>query len=233
MAKDYYVILGISRDASPRQVKGAYRRLAKELHPDHYGDDARPFQAVQEAYDVLGDAERRRRYDEQVRVRRTWRPPPAESLGTPRGGPEPEPLIPDGPRPGRGGGHPLRSMRPHRPTFEEPFEWMWRHFASLAPLRAETEEQLDVVVPLTPGQAARGGQLRMLVPARAPCPTCRGAGGFGAHVCWRCAGEGAITGELPLSVSFPAGLADAHEVEIPLRRFGAGDGRLRVRFQVR
>ena len=65
--KDYYTILGVPRDASAERIKRAYRKLAKKLHPDVTADDdAADFQALQAAYDVLTDAERRRRYDETL-----------------------------------------------------------------------------------------------------------------------------------------------------------------------
>lgn len=66
MAKDYYAILGVSRDATQEEIKRAFRRLARETHPDaNPGDpdaEAR-FREVAEAYEVLSDPERRRRYD--------------------------------------------------------------------------------------------------------------------------------------------------------------------------
>ena len=54
MAKSYYTILGITSDASQTDVKTAYRRLAKEFHPDRYTGTDGPFLEVQEAYSVLG-----------------------------------------------------------------------------------------------------------------------------------------------------------------------------------
>ena len=66
MAADPYAILGISRDASEKDVKSAYRRLAKELHPDRNTDNpkaAERFSEVTRAYDLLSDKNKRARFD--------------------------------------------------------------------------------------------------------------------------------------------------------------------------
>ncbi|HEY7817504.1 MAG TPA: DnaJ domain-containing protein [Vicinamibacteria bacterium] len=65
----YYEVLGVAPGASEREIKAAYRRLAREFHPDsgHPGDVTR-FRDVQEAYETLSDAERRHVYD------RAWNP---------------------------------------------------------------------------------------------------------------------------------------------------------------
>ncbi len=64
--KDYYKILGVSKTASEKEIKAAYRRLAKKHHPDinpgNKEAEAR-FKEIGEAYDVLSDKEKRKRYD--------------------------------------------------------------------------------------------------------------------------------------------------------------------------
>lgn len=60
--KNYYEILGVSKDATEQEIKKAYRKLAKEHHPDVGGEEAR-FKEIQHAYDVLSDKEKRGRYD--------------------------------------------------------------------------------------------------------------------------------------------------------------------------
>jgi molecular chaperone DnaJ len=66
MARDYYEVLGISREASETEIKKAFRRLARELHPDvnREPDAEDRFKEAAEAYEVLSDAERRRTYDQ-------------------------------------------------------------------------------------------------------------------------------------------------------------------------
>lgn len=71
LEKDYYKILGVPKDAKPEQIKKAFRKIARENHPDqHPGDRAaeQRFKAASEANDVLGDPDKRREYDEQRAV---------------------------------------------------------------------------------------------------------------------------------------------------------------------
>ncbi len=66
MPRDYYEVLGVARDANQGEVKTAFRRLARELHPDvndHDPDAEEKFKEAAEAYEVLSDSERRRAYD--------------------------------------------------------------------------------------------------------------------------------------------------------------------------
>jgi len=64
---DYYKILEIAPNADEKEIRAAYRRLAKQYHPDAgEGSSAEAFRAVQEAYDVLGDPARKQAYDRDL-----------------------------------------------------------------------------------------------------------------------------------------------------------------------
>src|ERR1700738_1499965 len=65
--KDYYKILGVSKNASEKEIRSAYRKLARQYHPDvNPGDKAAEdkFKEINEANEVLGDPEKRKKYDE-------------------------------------------------------------------------------------------------------------------------------------------------------------------------
>ncbi len=64
MSKDYYKVLGVDKSASQDEVKKAFRKKAHEYHPDKAGGDEAKFKEINEAYQVLGNAEKRKQYDQ-------------------------------------------------------------------------------------------------------------------------------------------------------------------------
>jgi molecular chaperone DnaJ len=225
MAKSYFAILGISPNATADEIRSAYRRLVKEFHPDYYSGDSRRFRDIQEAYSVLANRRKRREYEQNIR-----KVPPKTHL-RPTTYPEPEPLIPEEDPVDLGEVSPVRSFQSFAPSFDEIFDWLWRNFSDLTRPKSHRVQHLTLEVTLTPEQARRGGNARIMVPARAVCPTCRGHGGVGYYECARCAGEGVISGEMPVSVSFPPGLTKDHAVMIPLDRFGIRNTHITVLFR--
>jgi len=226
MAKSYFAILGIPPNATVDEIRSAFRRLAKEFHPDYYTGDSKRFRDIQEAYAVLGNSRRRREYKQNIR--KVSRKAPLR----PANYPEPEPLIPEERPVDLGEVSPVRSFEAFTPSFDEIFDWLWSNFSDIAQPKSARVQNLTLEVTLTPEQARRGGNARIMVPAQAACSTCLGQGGVGFYECTRCAGEGKISGEIPVSVSFPPGLTKDHAVMIPLDRFGIRNVHITVLFRI-
>src|SRR5262249_6915603 len=108
--KDYYKTLGVSKTATEKEIKQAYRKLARKHHPDvNPGDKSAEskFKAINEAYEVLGDPAKRKKYDE---LGANWRMYEQGGAGAPGGGPPPGWNVNYGARPGSSGGGGFRTM---------------------------------------------------------------------------------------------------------------------------
>jgi curved DNA-binding protein CbpA len=226
MARDYYRVLGISPNATPEEIRSAYRRKAKHLHPDRAGGGCRAFQAIQEAYEVLGDPVRRQAHDEQLARETLARPSFSGCRSNPlRQSPRPaEPLVPRRKPPGR-------SVSSPGAPLSSPFEDLVRTSLDDWPSTGGARRiHLDIY--LTPDEAWTGGSLRTSIPVRTWCPACRGWGSRALFACARCLGRGFVDAEYPLEITFPAGIADRSTWTIPFRRPGLDDAYLVLRFRV-
>lgn len=233
MAKNYYLILGVSSDASREDLKAAFRRRALELHPDRSGLESGPFQELQEAYSVLMDPDRRRRYDQQhprsTAVPRRFGVTP-ESLVSER--PPVEPFCPLKTARNVRDFSVAKSFESFRPSFDALFDRFWSNFENLTRPKAERLESLTIEVVLSPEEAAWGGQVQIGIPSQAPCEACDGHGAMGPYECWQCQGHGIRITTYPLTVEYPAGLRDGHAVSLPLSQFGIQNFYLNVLFRV-
>jgi DnaJ-class molecular chaperone len=245
MARDYYLILGVGSDATPEQIRSAYRREAKRLHPDHSGEGSEPFLAIQEAWEVLGDPIRRRAYDQQLACE-------SRSGRQAAWGPGPGMFRPGWQGPGhveglRQSDCPVEPLIPtHGPgTSRVPFSsssfsgfpeasprgpWSGRQATRAGVGRGGREIQVEVS--LTPEQALYGGRIRLSIPLQMRCPTCRGRGWVGFYECAHCLGSGTVADEWPLEVAFPGGVVDGSVARLPLDETVMGDLSLKLRFRV-
>lgn len=219
-----YRILGITIDATPDDVRSAYRRRALQLHPDQTGAEEEPFLELQEAYGILSDPARRSAWDRG----HFWEGGEPRSNRSTRA----EPLRPVERASDFAEVSLFGSFQTYRPSWEELVERWDDNFALGSRPKAERMESLVVDVPISRQQAAWGGEVLLSVPARVACRSCAGHGAVGRYLCWRCGGTGAVSGDVPLRVSYPAGTRDSCVVRIPLDGVGIQSFYLTIRFRV-
>ena len=232
MRKDYYLILHVTPKASFDQIRSAYRRRALELHPDLTGLGSEQFLELHEAYTVLSNPDRRKVYDleaDEIPIRRAnAMRSPEDIIGCRH---RAEPLTKAQPASAFENLSLFRSFETFSPSFDQLFERLWNNFNLRTRPKAERLESLNVEVPLSPRQAFAGGDVRVMVPSRLVCPACHGEGITGPYECSQCEGHGAVTGEYPVTVSYPAGLQEDYIVRLPLERFGIQNFYLSVEFR--
>ncbi|HEX4626159.1 MAG TPA: DnaJ domain-containing protein, partial [Solirubrobacteraceae bacterium] len=168
-----YQVLGVDKKAAPEEIKKAYRKLARQYHPDRNPGDEKAeerFKEVQAAYDIVGDAEKRKQYDRGAMFGMGGRGPAGGGEGAGFGfdvggfGDILNNLF------GGGGGATTAGAR--RP-------------------RQERGRDLEAEVSISFPQAMDGAQIPLSVPTSAPCPTCHGTGakpGTQPKVCPKCQG---------------------------------------------
>lgn len=178
MADELYKTLGVSKQATDEEIKKAYRKLARQYHPDRNPDDAaaeEKFKEISAAHDVLSDPEKRKEYDAGGGI---FGGPGGFGAGGPFGG--------RGPQPGAGGfgGVDMGDI------FSSLFN---RSGGGRAQAQQVRGRDLETEVQLGFDQAVNGTQISVTVPKAGRCPTCHGSGakpGTGPVTCPRCEGRG-------------------------------------------
>jgi molecular chaperone DnaJ len=191
--KDFYKELGISSDASQEDIKRAYRKLARELHPDANPDDARAeerFKAVSEAHNVLSDPAKRKEYDETRRLfseggfGRRFSASNFGGFGT--GGDGTEFNLNDlFDAAGQTGGANIGDL----------FGGLFGRGASPRPSRPRRGNDLETETELDFLEATKGVAMPLRLTSPAPCTNCHGSGarpGTSPKVCPTCNGSGVI-----------------------------------------
>src|SRR6188472_3833339 len=183
--EDFYKVLGVGKDADQAAIKKAYRKLARENHPDgHPGDKAAEdrFKQVAEAYDVIGDVEKRKQYDE---MRSMFAGAGAGGFGGFPGG--------------FGGGQTSRGAGGF--DISDLFGDMFRGgeasggFGRSRAPRPARGADLETEATLAFADAVDGTTISLRLSSDAPCPTCSGTGGKPGtrpHVCATCDGAGVV-----------------------------------------
>jgi molecular chaperone DnaJ len=182
--KDFYAELGVKKDATADEIKKAYRKLARANHPDsNPGDTAKhdKFKSVAEAYDVVGDADKRKKYDE---MRSLYGGGGGFGRGGGGGGFNLDDLLRD--RGGTGGG-----------GFGDVFGDLFgggRRTQQARP-RPQKGPDAETAATLSFTDAMDGATISLRLTSDAPCPDCSGTGGKPGtkpHICPECEGAGFV-----------------------------------------
>ena len=212
MARDYYEVLGVRRDASQKEIRQAYRRLARRHHPDvNPGDKAAEarFKQINGAYEVLSEPEKRRKYDlygEQWQY--------ADQMEEMRR---------------RGGARSFRGQ-PFGRTFEFDvgdlgggdlgglFDSIFRGFGAATGRRRRRGQDVEQPLEVTLAEVLSGGPRTIQVAHQEACATCGGQGRIAGALCHVCQGSGAVARPKRLEVKVPAGVREGARIRI------AGEG---------
>jgi curved DNA-binding protein len=240
--RDYYETLGVPRNASEADIKKAFRKLAREYHPDVAKNKKQAeskFKEINEAYEVLGDPAKRKRYDQlgaNWQAGADFRPPPGwESFMRGRSATG---AGPSGTYEFHFGGTGFSDF------FEQIFGGMGgRRGAGFGRASGFAEQDFgsergqdiegDIMVTLE--EATRGSVRSVSVQHTVPCPQCGGTGQRNRRLCTACSGAGQVARAETYQVKIPAGVTEGQRLrlagrgEAGLGGGAAGDLYLRVR----
>jgi DnaJ-class molecular chaperone len=217
--KDYYAILGVPKTAAAKDIKSAYRKLARKWHPDANPDNAKEaeekFKDISEAYEVLGDAEKRSKYDV---LGSDWQQAARNA----------QQQRPRGPQPGAGGfansanfgGAQFNEGSGFSDFFDMFFQNIGKRSTGAQPppgasrRRAQRGEDLETTLDLTLSEAYSGGTKSVTLQIDDTCPKCGGSGTLNNHVCPECGGRGRVLQTKKFDVTIPKGVREGQRIRL-------------------
>jgi DnaJ-class molecular chaperone len=209
--KDYYKTLGVSKTATAKEVKSAYRKLAREWHPDvnptRKKQAEEKFKDISEAYEVLGNAEKRKKYDT---LGSDWQRQ-ASTAGNYRYNPT-------------SAGHDGAQFdfddlgdSGFSDFFQTFFGGLGRTTAPRGgqrTARGMRGQDSEYEIEISLREAYMGGTRSLQIETQAPCPRCHGTGSDNGKLCHDCRGTGTVAVRKTLDVSIPAGVRDGQRIRL-------------------
>lgn len=205
MAKDFYEALGVPRTATEKEIRSAYRKLARKHHPDVNPNDKAAearFKEVNAAFEVLSDADKRKKYD---KYGDRW---------------EMADQIEESQRRGGGGFRAAQGAEGFG-DFGNIFDTFFRRERGGPRGAAANRRGQDIETPIevTLEEAYHGTSRQVNLQSPEACPTCGGAGEVAGAICHTCEGMGTVTRPRRIEVRIPAGVKTGSRVRV------AGEGR--------
>jgi DnaJ-class molecular chaperone len=203
--RDYYETLEVPRGATEEEIRKAYRKLARKHHPDVNRSDKsaeEKFKEINEAYEVLSDAEKRKRYD---RLGANWKAgsdftPPPGAAGAGAGFRDFSDIFGDE---GEAGG------------FSDFFESLFgRRGGGREATYRRRGQNVTAEITLTLEEAHHGGTRSITFEATETCPECGGNGRKDGKVCPKCHGAGVVQGTRTFDVRIPPGMRNGSIIRL-------------------
>lgn len=211
MASDFYLVLGISRNADAKKIKQAYRKIAKQYHPDtaELPKDPEKFREIQEAYETLTDEEKRRKYDTKLTTIK--RPVTSTRVTKP----------------------PLRNsslwdeMDRHYSYTDDFFQGFVPGFFYKERFRSPVKDfYLEAI--LSPRESRKGGIFPITIPVIESCPHCQPSTLWEHFFCPTCHGYGKIESQREFSLTIPPNTKNGTEIAVSLDDIGLKNIRLQI-----
>ncbi len=216
--KDYYQVLGVAKNVAEKDIKSAYRKLAKKWHPDSNPDNKvkaeEKFKEISEAYEVLGDSEKRKKYDalgsnweqaaRQAEAQQRYR-----SAQTGPSGGDPFGNAGYGAGAASGGN---ASGSGFSDFFDSFFSGAGRRGGASS--YAARGGDLETAIDITLGEAYAGGPKSVSLQIEDNCSRCGGTGVLNAQICPQCHGTGRLITPKKFDVTIPKGVRDGQRIRL-------------------
>jgi DnaJ-class molecular chaperone len=211
--RDYYSVLGVPKNAAQKDIKSAYRKLARKWHPDANPDNAKEaeekFKEISEAYEVLGDAEKRKKYDllgpdwqqaarqaEQQRRYRTSAGSEDFDFGN------------------FGGGGGAAGPSGFSDFFDMFFSGVGRRQTAGPTRFSQRGQDLETTIELGLRDTYDGGKKSISLQVEDVCPHCHGSGTENGHLCPQCHGTGRVLSVKKFDVTIPKGIGEGQRIRL-------------------
>lgn len=208
--KDYYAVLGVPKNAAEKDIKSAYRKLARKWHPDtnpkNQKEAEEKFKEISEAYEVLGDPEKRKKYDvlgpnwqqaaQQAEQQRRYRTNlDGQEFEFDFGG-------------GTGGPSGFSDF------FDMFFSGVGRRQTAQSANFARRGQDLETTIELDLRDVYDGGTKAVSLQIDDVCPRCHGTGTVGGRLCPECHGTGRIIVTKRFEVTIPKGIGNSQRIRL-------------------
>lgn len=212
--KDYYAVLGVPKGAAEKDIKSAYRKLARKWHPDANPENAKEaeekFKEISEAYEVLGDSDKRKKYDvlgsDWQRAARQ-----AEQQRQYRSRFNEQNVHFDFQTGGVGAG---AGPSGFSDFFDMFFSGIGKRQTAQSPGFAQRGQDLETTIELSLRDVYDGGKKAVSLQVEDTCPRCHGTGTDAMRICPQCNGTGHVIVTKKFEVTIPKGIGDGQRIRL-------------------